>query len=762
MMIGGAGVLLAVIALALVYALIRWAVLRAKPPFDTVGNGIVIGDPKAFDNRSLTLRIERLNAGLAALNVVSQNVTERLGTIQERSSSESSRSLTVAVKTSPLAQTETKPAQAKNDAAEEKPSAASAKAAASEPKPSASEAKLSDAKPSVTGTASDLLAEQLNLASQIVNLQVLNERSLTDRLFAGGTRLQTVLGFQVSIVPPAGCEDSVAVIEVSVRVKTGNQPVSLVALIPQERTYNAQSVSKSASSIQGSAVDGVVTVGAGAKGQSERLFVHRDSDTISFERDPGDDSSLFAPDKHATFGWEFRPVLGRRAVTAGTRQMMAVIAIPLGDDAAEDDVVLEIKRRSYWRRYDGAKQTSRPKLGWNLFALDRSRRQDAPSCDLSVQKTVRIQSALAPVISDVRWFDSGGGTATVVVKGERFFSGTRVVVGGTTYSEEAGTLTLKSERSLEFATTIASLMTGNAVLSGRFGAAIPLEIPPDQRPAPSLVIKGAFVEGFPYTKDLRMTIDVKAQKDDGTEFDLTLDQLNALPDALVFLGTDLVPMPYDYAGGKVTAWVPRGMLLRDSWVLFRIPFCGSDYVYTVPFSYSEPTVTRMGGDDAMPVFRINRAGGFSNVVSVELDRIYDREPDLVPLGRFDLRLCVPGDVVERYQQMVLRIGKEIHVLALPSARTPRAPMALDTSGEPPRIASSSIGPIEWSGTSLDDITSATLLPAGTPEDFVAFDGGRRIAVSFRDGTTGKPGKGEIEFTTASGEIVRAPFFVTSG
>ncbi|MEA2719658.1 MAG: hypothetical protein QOJ39_1522, partial [Candidatus Eremiobacteraeota bacterium] len=217
-MIDGAGALLAVIIVALAYAWRRAHLLRKQPPLDTVGNGIVIGDPKAFDNRSLTLRIERLNAGLAALNVVSQNVTERLGTLQERSSSESSRSLTVAVKTSPLGNAETKS------------DAASAKAATSEPKPVE--------KPAVTGTASDLLAEQLNLASQIVNLQVLNERSLTDRLFENGTRLQTVLGFQVSIVPPAGCEDSVAVIEVSVRLNTGNQPVSLVALIPQERTYN--------------------------------------------------------------------------------------------------------------------------------------------------------------------------------------------------------------------------------------------------------------------------------------------------------------------------------------------------------------------------------------------------------------------------------------------------------------------------------------------------------------------------------------------
>src|SRR6202000_3374701 len=64
------------------------------------GNGIAIGLAKAFDSSSLTLRLQRLNAGLEALKVVNQNFTENLLTVQERTSSESTGSLLLKTKDS--------------------------------------------------------------------------------------------------------------------------------------------------------------------------------------------------------------------------------------------------------------------------------------------------------------------------------------------------------------------------------------------------------------------------------------------------------------------------------------------------------------------------------------------------------------------------------------------------------------------------------------------------------------------------------------
>ena len=162
----------------------RWK----QSPKDLTGNGIVIGQAKAFDSSSLTLRLQRLNAGLEALKIVNQNLTDNLSIVQERSSTDSIASLSLISK-----EGERKDAGSKNKPADKKASGDDAKGALT-----------SDIKSSVGLGAGDALANQLNLASQIFNLQTLYEGSLSDRMTSRGSRLQTVLGFQVSISPPAG------------------------------------------------------------------------------------------------------------------------------------------------------------------------------------------------------------------------------------------------------------------------------------------------------------------------------------------------------------------------------------------------------------------------------------------------------------------------------------------------------------------------------------------------------------------------------
>jgi len=43
--------------------------------------------------------------------------------------------------------------------------------------------------------------------------------------------------------------------------------------------------------------------------------------------------------------------------------MLAVIAVPMAESSNGDEVKLEIRTRSYWRRYNPKKQTSRGKWG---------------------------------------------------------------------------------------------------------------------------------------------------------------------------------------------------------------------------------------------------------------------------------------------------------------------------------------------------------------------------------------------------------------
>lgn len=788
------------VAILLYFLTLFFAWLK-RGPGDTTGNGITVGQAKAFDNRSLALRVERLSASLDALKVINKNVTDNVSTFQKHTTTETSRSVTLDVKPNPI-QTD---GQSKNKE-ETNPTKADAKSG---------EATTSETKPTVALAASDILTDQLNLASQILNLETLYERSLTDRLLEKETRLQTVLGFQVSINPPAGCEDCVAIVEVAVRLEGSESPVSLVALIPQEKTYNAQTVSSSAKSIGGSAVASVLTLGFTSKGESRELFIHRDSDTIAFERDPRSKPTLFKESNTATvFGWEFRPVLGRRAVSGGTRQMLAVIALPKADGANEEAKVA-IKTRSYWRRYDRAKQTSRGKWGWIPWRVDRSLTVDSDQQTLVIPNTRTIQEALAPKVTDIKWVNSGPNRATVIVKGANFFSGTKVVTGGKVHREEDASLTLKSDHALEFETTIDSLVNGDSVLSGRFGSSLQLTVDPGKRQVTSLEITEVNIERSGYTRASRISVDVKGLNKDGEDMDLTVEDIQKLPEPILFVGAEPVAMPYDYydkSNGdsedvtndpnvpadkaaheqmaevgqpqeleniteepprklkyiQVKAWIPK-TLGRSQSVAFRIPFCGFEYQASVPLGFSEePTITRLGADAANTVFRIAHPVRFLGGVTVELDQTYSSPPQLEKKSDSDYRFTVRTDTVSQYKNLIVRAGSvDSFVLAIPGEEKPKTKPAIDNSSPPQRLQKGSLGPIRWAGTELSAIETATFTsptkdnqPKGVPAEFVVFDGGKKIEVHLQEGSTETPGRGQVEFTIAGGAPpIRVPLFI---
>src|ERR1019366_2054471 len=172
------------VAIVLVCALLYFLWIRGYFPADATGNGITIGQAKAFDNRSLTLRLERLNARLQSIEVVGQAFTEALANVQEQTTSETNRSISAGLKLD----------ISKGDAGKSTPNQSV------DPKPAGDSASGEGAyKPNMGMAAGDILTDQLNLNSQISNLQMLNERSLTDRLYNQGSRVQTVLGFQISI-----------------------------------------------------------------------------------------------------------------------------------------------------------------------------------------------------------------------------------------------------------------------------------------------------------------------------------------------------------------------------------------------------------------------------------------------------------------------------------------------------------------------------------------------------------------------------------
>jgi len=758
--------------------------VHQKWPADTTGNGIVIGQAKAFDNRSLALRLERLNAGLEQVKAVNQNVTDNLATFQEQASSNFSRELSLKAKV---------PA-GKNGAADKSGADPDSKKDPKAPASSTPDAS-SDFKPTFGLGASDLLTNQLNLATQIFNLQTLYERSLSDRMMGAGTRLQTVLGFQISITPPTGYKDCVAMAEIAVRMKPQSAPspspppVSLVALMPQERTYNAESISSSESSIDGSAVANVLTLGFSNKRGSRQLFIHRDSDTVAFEREPQTPPRLL--ENAIIFGWEFRPVLGRRTVSPGTRQMLAVIAVPEQDAESAAESTIEVATRSYWRRYKRNSQTSAPNWSWVPWKVNGSGMMKSHVQELQIPNTAKIQSALAPKVADIKWVNTGDGKATVIVKGANFFSGTKVLIGGTVKREEDSSLTLKSDQALEFVTSLDELTTGDAVLSGRFGPSFQLVVPDSSRPVAGLAISSAVIRPMRNSKALRVSINIVGMDVNGTYKDFAVMDVVKLPDPILFVGSEAVPMPYDYSDQandsnasckyvRVEAWISAKTLAKSPSVAFRVPFCGFDYQASQPLSFSEPTVVRMGHDAQNTVFRIFYPKGLSSPsdFNLELDRTYSSTgPELVLVNPNDssspeYRFTVPTDLVSRFQNMVLRIGKaEPYLLPIPAEDKPNRKASVDTNTAPAKVAKGKHGPLEWAGTALDTVIGVTLTqsapqsasqvnPSAIAQQFTSYANGTRLIVYLSPGTTDVEGKITLECTTSFGDKLNLPLFVT--
>lgn len=769
---------LIVTVLAIVCVAAELYVVRKRRPKDSAGNGITIGRAKAFDNRSLALRVERLNAGLENLKVINQNITDGPSTFQQQSSTEDSRSLSLVGKV-------TKPPQSTDQKGS--PSDGQGKAS-----PSGETA--SDFKPAIGLAAGDVLSDRLNLASQIFNLQLLYERSLSDRMIGNDSRLQSVLGFQVSITPPSGYEDCAAVVEVAVRVAPQPAPavsagdVSLVALMPQEKTYNAESISTSERSIEGSAVARVLTMGFTGKRGTRQLFVHRDSDTVAFEREPAAAKELL--DKATVFGWEFRPVLGKRTVSPGTRQMLAVVAIPEADVAVSAESVLEVRTRSSWRFYDRKRQTSEPNWSWLPWQVDRSAAFISDVYRLPIPNTAKIQSTLSPKVSSIRWVNAGNGKATVVVQGSNFFSGTKVVVGGAVHQEEDGTLTLKSDQALEFETSVDSLAFGDAVLSCRYGPSFQLTVPSANLKVAALEISRATIRPQRRSKAFRLSIDITGWDEQGDKTALAAQDLAPLPDGILFLGDQLIPGPYDFMNItdepgdtgptriRVEAWVSAKTLARSPSVSFRVPFCGSLYQASQPLSFSEPTVVRMGRSAVETVFRIFYPQGFgtgsTSSLTIDLDQTYvagdAASPTLARMSDTEYRFTVPTDIVGRYQNMVVRVGSgEPYLLPIPPEDSPPEKVAIDPAAKPPVVKKQERGPVEWTGVGLDTITDVFLTPpvAGPQvavpiaQQFTTYADGTKLLVYLSAGATSTEGRLTLECLTATQGRLTLQFFVTT-
>jgi hypothetical protein len=281
-------------------------------------------------------------------------------------------------------------------------------------------------------SALDVLGEQMQLSSELINLQLLLDGSLNDQ-YVRGTHLikpHTTLGFPISITAPSGDEYRNAVAEVEVTVcdppvvKAMSEAPSLMTILPREKTYNVASITNKSVSLGASGIiAGVISVGANFLWGHQTYYVVEDQDTVAIQRDPRGgvckQFQKYAPDgktlvdagesKPVTFAWQFRPVLGQKVVRQGLRQTFAQISFP---PYPETLCTGTVKVRTRWLEYDAKHGLVGDEIGGSVSERDSEIPYFFPDSYIGGITTV----------------DNLDGTTTVKVLGA-YLSGTKVRVG---------------------------------------------------------------------------------------------------------------------------------------------------------------------------------------------------------------------------------------------------------------------------------------------------------------------------------------------
>ena len=463
--------------------------------------GIAVGAPKAFDNRTLNLMLERLRSQLAGINVIDQAaLAKAIGTVQGSRTQETARALTIQGPGTPSLQNEHDTTSNLTPPATALTTTDSTKQTTTTPgiNPSAPTVPDVISTPSALTnlqygmSASDLLNEQVDLTYEIINIQMLLDRSLSDRLLTPDLkpRLQSVIGLNVTIDPPRDAENAEAVVEIKLRCKedtkcnTDGLEPSLVAVMPQEHTYNSVALNSKSNAFGGSAMIKLVTVGYSERRRGQTYYMFRDNDTVSFQKQSEPRSG------EITFGWAFRPVLGRKSVAPGTRQLFAVVSLPKEDvpDSTNKVAHFLVDVKAFWRKYDPGSLTTanddeiRPwsKVG-HVLSLGTSLtyppggETEVSGFDLAVPLTSSYLNVLGPTVRSITWRPAGNKQAVIAVKGQNLYSDTKVAMGDRILATSQDGLRLLPDQALDITTDMSALVSDAAIL-GRYGPATPLEL----------------------------------------------------------------------------------------------------------------------------------------------------------------------------------------------------------------------------------------------------------------------------------------------
>ena len=261
---------------------------------------------------------------------------------------------------------------------------------------------------------------------------------------------RVTLGFPVVISPELRYRNAVAVVEVLVQTNNQNdasrngEPPSITALLPREKTYNVAAISDKSASIGAAFATATAGVAGNFLWGHKQYFIVKDQDTLAVEFEPTDSelavlSTAQQPiDKQRlrAFAWQFRPVLGRQFVQAGSRQVFVQLAFPGRGITPAVKSFGTVRIRTYWRRVD-------PKTGVLLWIVPGSLNESTISTSIPNYDMHQRWGAVA-AFNPTDLEDLGGGKMLVKLDG-RLLPGTYFVSARTLCSQEQPRRAIRSE-----------------------------------------------------------------------------------------------------------------------------------------------------------------------------------------------------------------------------------------------------------------------------------------------------------------------------
>jgi hypothetical protein len=431
-------------------------------------NGIFVDQPKVYDDYYLQSQLDSLKARLAAINAADQTtLLGKIGGVQGANLQQSGFAIQGMGPATPQVTTSLPPAGIAPSSSNGTTTVTNpmTPAAATPPAPTLT------APSTFSPSSLDTLNEEMQLSSQIINLQLLLDGALNDKFTKQRfLKRRVTIGFSITIEPPEDKKKQVAnrLAEVEIKMENPTKAMdyvynnpktaigifgskegpSIMTLLPKEKTYNVASlVDKSISIGAGGVIAGVFNVGAGWFRGKKTYYLVQQQDTLSLQRS--------SPDQTSQFAWQFRPVLGSKFVASGTRQTFVQFSIPVFNESWDCSAILSI--RTGWRSVD-------PKTGLTsaLTNVSAWSHIEVPYFDPMT------------VASSVDLNDIGGGLISVSVKPyQSFMSGTHFRMGNTSIDQTYPSFSFLPQE-IKFTASVKDISALGVVLVSRDGREIPL------------------------------------------------------------------------------------------------------------------------------------------------------------------------------------------------------------------------------------------------------------------------------------------------